>query len=210
MGEGVDRSPLWLVRGHQVGLAAPEREEFLDRWDLYDDPRIGMLAAFQTAGAAAILKPPLTREHREGIWQAIMDGLLVAFDIRALEDSRFLGEAGLARIQWPHGSADIAVALFDPDDRGHGYGTEAVVLLTAYAFDGLGLNRVAIRYLSVNEAVVRAVERSAEAAGGRLVGVEREADWAYGARRDRVIVECVREDFAPQPATAHLRASGPP
>jgi RimJ/RimL family protein N-acetyltransferase len=195
----------WLVKGGLVGLAAPEREDFIGRWDRYDDPRIGMLAAFQTAGAAAIFKPPLTREHREGVWQAVVDGLLFAFDILAVEDGRFVGEAGLSRMEWPEGSADIAVALFDPDDRGHGYGTEAVVLLLAYGFDGLGLNRMAIRYLGVNEAVVRAVERSAAAVGGRLVGIEREADWAYGARRDRMIVECVREDFPPHPATAHLR-----
>ena len=62
-----------------------------------------------------------------------------------------------------------------------------------------------LRYLNVNEAVVQAVERSAAAAGARLVGVEREAEWAYGARRDRMIVEVLREKFPPHPATAHLR-----
>jgi RimJ/RimL family protein N-acetyltransferase len=167
-----------------------------------------MLAAFQTAGAAAIFKPPLTREHRAGIWDAVNDGLLLAFDVRTVADGRFVGEAGISRLQWPHGSGDVAVALFDPADRGHGYGTEAVVLLCAYGFDALGLTRLTLRYLSVNEAVVRAVERSAAAAGGRLVGIEREAEWAYGEPRDRMIVEVLRDDFPGHPATAHLRARG--
>jgi RimJ/RimL family protein N-acetyltransferase len=205
MGETVGHPDEWLVRGRLVGLSVPGREGFVDRWDLYDDPRIGMLAAFQTGGAAAIFKPPVTREHREGLWELVVEGVVIAFEIRAIDDGRFVGEAGLAGIHWPRGSADVAVALFDPGDRGHGYGTEAVVLLLAYAFDALGLNRVSIRYLGVNEAVVRAVERTAAAVGGRLVGVEREADWAYGARRDRVIVECLRETFPAHPATAHLR-----
>src|SRR5438477_21806 len=100
----------WLVKGVLVGLSAPEREEFVERWDLYDDPRIGMLAAFQTAGATAIFKPPLTRENREGVWQAVLDGLLLAFDIRDVEDGRFVGEAGLSRTEWPDASGDIAVA----------------------------------------------------------------------------------------------------
>jgi len=198
-------SPVWLAKGEMVGLTAPDREDFVDRWDRYNDPRIGMLAAFQTAGAAAIYKPPLTREHRESVWQAVLEERLIAFDIRAVDDRRFVGEAGLARAVWPRGSADIAVALFDPEDRGRGYGTEAVVLLLAYGFDGLHLNRMVLRYLNVNEAVVQAVERSAAAAGARLVGVEREAEWAYGARRDRMIVEVLREKFPPHPATAHLR-----
>ena len=193
-----------------VGLAAPDREEFVDRWDRYNDPRIGMLAAFQTAGAAAIYKPPLTREHRESVWQAVLEQRLIAFDIRAVDDGRFVGEAGLARAAWPRGSADIAVALFDPEDRGRGFGTEAVVLLLAYGFDGMRLNRMVLRYLSVNDAVVQAVERSAAAAGARLVGIEREAEWAYGARRDRMIVEVLSEEFPPHSATAHLRAQAPP
>ena len=201
---------MWLVRGEMVGLAAPDREEFVDRWDRYNDPRIGMLAAFQTAGAAAIYKPPLTREHRESVWQAVLEQRLIAFDIRAVDDGRFVGEAGLARAAWPRGSADIAVALFDPEDRGRGFGTEAVVLLLAYGFDGLRLNRMVLRYLSVNDAVVQAVERSAAAAGARLVGIEREAEWAYGARRDRMIVEVLSEEFPPHSATAHLRAQAPP
>ena len=201
---------MWLVRGEMVGLAAPDREEFVDRWDRYNDPRIGMLAAFQTAGAAAIYKPPLTREHRESVWQAVLEQRLIAFDIRAVDDGRFVGEAGLARAAWPRGSADIAVALFDPEDRGRGFGTEAVVLLLAYGFDGMRLNRMVLRYLSVNDAVVHAVERSAAAAGARLVGIEREAEWAYGARRDRMIVEVLSEEFPPHSATAHLRAQAPP
>ena len=179
----------------------------MDRWDRYDDPRIAMLAAFQTGGAGAIFKPPTTREQREGVWEAIGAGLLIAFDLVTVAEGRFVGEAGLSRIRWPHGSADVAVALFDPADRAHGYGTEAVVLLCAYGFDALGLTRIVIRFLSVNQAVVRAVERSAAAAGGRLVGIEREAEWAFGQRRDRMIVEVLRTDFPGHPATAHLRAA---
>ena len=188
-----------------MGLSAPEREEFLTRWNRYDDPRIAMIAAFQTSGSTAILKPPTAREHREAVWQAVLDESLVPFDVRTLDDGRFVGEAGVSRIRWPSGSGDVAAALFDPADRGKGYGTEAIVLLGAYCFDGLGFNRLTLRYLSVNEAVTRAVERSAASVGARVVGIEREAEWAYGARRDRMIVELLRDGFPPHPATAHLR-----
>ena len=205
MGEGRSRQLNWLARGDLVGLAAPDANEFIARWDRYDDARIAMVAAFQTTGAT-ILKPPVTREHREWLWDVINEGVLVPVDIRTLDDERFVGEAGVARTTWPGGSGELAAALFDPADRGRGYGTEAMVLFAAYCFDGLGLNRVTIRYLSVNEPVIRAVARTAETVGGRLVGVERQAEWAYGARRDRMIVEVLREDFPPHRATAHLRS----
>lgn len=206
MGGEATRQLDWLVKGDRVGLAAPEQADFVARWDRYDDARIAMIAAFQTTGTTTILKPPVTREHREGVWQAVLDGVLVPVDIRTVDDGRFVGEAGVSRIQWPRGSGDVAAAIFDPDDRGRGYGTEAILLFVAYCFDALGFRRLTIRYLSVNEAVTRGVERSAEAVGARVVGIEREAEWAYGARRDRMIVEVLRDDFPPQPATAHLRA----
>ncbi|HEX8073604.1 MAG TPA: GNAT family protein [Thermoleophilaceae bacterium] len=196
------------MKGDRVGLTTPTREEFVSRWDLYNDPQLGMLASFQTAGAGSISKPPVTREQREALWTQVAEGPLVSFDIRALEDGRFVGEAGLGRMQWPEGSGDIGMLLFDAEDRGRGYGTEAVMLLTAYGFDALGLHRITIRYIGVNEAVVQAVERSAAAVGARLAGVEREAEWAFGGRRDRLIVETVREDFPPNPATAGLRSGG--
>ncbi|MEA2369353.1 MAG: hypothetical protein QOH38_2071 [Thermoleophilaceae bacterium] len=206
MGGRDPRQLEWLVQGDGVGLVAPERADFIARWNRYDDPRIAMVAAFQTTGST-ILKPPTAREHREAIWQAVVEGALVPFDIRTVDDGRFVGEAGVSRIQWPRGSGDVAAALFDPADRGRGYGTEAIVLLMAYCFDGLGFNRLTLRYLSVNEAVTRALERSAAVAGARVVGIEREAEWAYGARRDRLTVECLRATFPPHPATAHLRSA---
>jgi len=205
MGDKADFEPEWLVRGESVGLVRPSRDDFVARWDRYDDPRIGMAAAFQSGGAAAIFKPPVTREHREWIWDAASAGLLVPFDIHAVRDGRFLGEAGISRIDWPRASGEVAAAIFDPADRGRGLGTEAMLLVYAYAFDALGMHRLSIRYLGVNDAVVCAVERTAALVGARVVGVERDAEWSYGRRRDRLVVECLRADFPPHPATAHLR-----
>lgn len=210
MGDRSETGRDWLVAGNLVGLVMPERDEFIARWDLYNDAQLGMLATFQTAGASTIAKPPVTREHREDVWNASVEGALMAFDLCAVEDGRFVGEAGLSRVAWPEASGDIGVLVFDPEDRGRGFGTEAVILLAAYAFDALGLHRLTLHYLAVNEAVTHAVERSAPAVGGRLTGVEREAEWAFGAYCDRLVLEVKRDDFPPHPATARFRASSGP
>jgi RimJ/RimL family protein N-acetyltransferase len=201
----------WIVVGERVGLTALVRDEFLDRWDLYNEPELGMLLSFPTTttSVAGPAKPPVTRENRERLWELIVARELLGFEIRTVGDQRCVGECSLSRITWPRGSAEIAVAVFDPADRGRGYGSEAVTLMTAYGFDGCGLHRVTMRYLAVNDAAVRACEREAEAAGGRIVGVEREAEWAFGARQDCLIMEVLRSDFPPHPATAHLRAATP-
>jgi RimJ/RimL family protein N-acetyltransferase len=197
----------WIVQGENVGLTALMREEFIARWDLYNDPSLAMMLAYPAPGtdAAAPAKPPVTRENREALWDLIVSRGVLAFEIRGAEDQRLMGECSLSRVAWPRGSAEIAVALFDPADRGRGYGSEAVLLLIAYAFDGYGLHRVIMRYLAVNDAAVQACARSGEAAGGRVVGIEREAEWAFGGYQDCVIMEVLASDFPPHPATAHLR-----
>jgi RimJ/RimL family protein N-acetyltransferase len=197
----------WIVAGERVGLTALVKEEFLDRWDAYNDAEMGMLISYPTAAASATspTKPPVTREHREALWELVVSRAIVGFDVRTVEDRRFIGECSLSRIAWPRACGEIAMAIFDPEDRGRGYGTEAVTLLVAYGFDGLGLHRVTMRYLAINGAVVQAVERQAESAGGRIVGIERESEWAFGGWQDTVLLEVLRDDFPPHPATAHLR-----
>ena len=196
----------WIVAGERVGLTAPEREEFMSRWDRYNDPALAMLLTAPTsAPRPTSSRPPVTQDHREAMWKLAVSGDLRPFEIRTVEDGRVLGECSLSRITWPRASADIAVAIFDPEDRGTGYGTEATVLLVAYGFDGLGLHRVTLRYLATNEAVVAAVDRTAEAMGGRIVGIEHESEWAYGGWQDTILLEVCAGNFPPHPATAELR-----
>ena len=198
----------WIVMGEQVGLTAIVREEFVARWDSYNDPELAMLLTYPTSQrkTTPLARPPITREQREAAWEMISDSPeIAAFEIRTVDDQRFVGEGSLNRISWPSASAEIAVAILDPEDRGSGFGTEAALLMAAYAFDGLGLHRVTLRYLAVNDAVSRGVERGADAFGARIVGVERESEWAYGRWQDTVLVEILASEFPPHPATAALR-----
>ncbi|HEX8053387.1 MAG TPA: GNAT family protein [Thermoleophilaceae bacterium] len=186
------------------------REEFLARWDAFNDPELAMLLTWPTSGAPTEIpsRPPYTREKREAAWEIISrSSSIAAFDVRKADDQRFIGEAGLNHITWPSASADIAVAILDPKDRGSGCGSEVAMLLAAYAFDALGLHRVTLRYLAMNDAVVRGVERDGEAVGARIVGVERQSEWAFGGWQDTVLVEILASDFPPHPATTHLRAA---
>jgi RimJ/RimL family protein N-acetyltransferase len=197
----------WIVLGERVGLTAMDREEFGARWDAYNDASLGMLLTHATTPhlPGAPRRAPITRDVREALWDFVNSPCARAFDIRAAEDQRFVGECSLSGIAWPAASAEVAVAVIDPADRGRGWGTEAVKLLIAYGFDGLGLHRVTLRYLAANEAAVTAIANHADGTGARVVGIEREAAWAYGGHQDCVLLEVLASDFPPHPATAYLR-----
>lgn len=195
----------WIVKGENVGLAAVEREEFIERWRTFNDAALAMLLTFPTT---AQRMPPYSREQRERVYESIAAQRTPAFDIRLVEDGRCVGEALIHDIVWPHASGDLALAIYDSEDQGKGYGVEACELVCAYAFDGLGLNRVSMYFLAPNERMARATARHAERFGARRIGIARQAVWAFGAHRDLILVDLLRSEFPSHPATAALRLEG--
>jgi RimJ/RimL family protein N-acetyltransferase len=73
----------------------------------------------------------------------------LAVSIWERDNGRFVGGAGLHRIDWRVGSFEIGYWV-RASATGHGYITEAVQLLCGLAFDTLNANRVFIRVASEN------------------------------------------------------------
>lgn len=197
-----------IVGGEQVVLTAPERDEFVERWDRFNDPLLAMLLGTPTLAPTrdARVMPPVTPEHREALYEEHVQRRVLCFDLRLPGDGdRCVGEAYLSDLTWPRASGELRVVILDPADRGHGHGTEGALLLCAYAFDGLGLNRVCTRFPVDNAAAAKAVARAAPGAGAREVGTERQAEWVYGRHADVAVWEVLRTDFPPHPGTAELR-----
>jgi RimJ/RimL family protein N-acetyltransferase len=198
---------VWIVRGERVGLVAPRKEEFLDRWDLSNDPILGMLVGLPALPGAPHggTLPPYSREQHEKLWESIAARNVIAFDIREAPDGRLVGEAFLTRLWAPHGSCELSLVVLDPADRRKHFAIDALRLVCGYAFDVLGANRIVLRTLAVNRALLEGFERHGESIGARRVGVEREALWAFGDYQDVVLIEILKRDFPPQEDTAHLR-----
>ena len=196
-----------IVEGERVTLAAPAREPFVDRWPQLNDPALAMAlgAATSALSPSARVMPPVTREHREAVYEAHVAREILAFELWLGDEARCIGEAYLGGISWPRGGADLTVALYAPEYRGRGLGTEGAALLCAYAFDGLGLNRLSARFARENDAAARAVRRAGTGYGWREVGYERAAQWAFGRHLDVEVWELLRDEFPPHPATEALR-----
>ena len=197
-----------IVAGERVALTAPGREEFVARWEILGDPVDAMLLgspAITQAGFARTM-PPATREQREALYEQHVARTVLCFDARAGgSDGRCVAEAHLCEITWPRASGELEVVVFAREDRRQGFGVETAALVCAYAFDGLGLNRVSWRFPVANDAAAAASDRLARDHGARQVGVAREAEWVGGEHRDVAVWELLRRDFPPHPATAELR-----
>ena len=123
------------------------------------------------------------------------------FAVRAREadgPGRLLGFARIFSIDWLHGSALMSLGIGAPADRGQGYGTETMGLLLNYAFNELGLNRLAAMAVEDNPGAIRFLER---------FGFELEVRRRQAVRRDNryfdvLLYGLLRAQWAPAGSVA--------
>jgi RimJ/RimL family protein N-acetyltransferase len=101
----------------------------------------------------------------------------------------FAGAIGISRADWESGVAETGYWI-GPADRGHGYVTEAVRAVAAYAFK-LGLHRLELLAATGNHASQRVAER----AGFTREGVLRKARPVPGGRADMVLFSLLEEEL---------------
>lgn len=90
-----------------------------------------------------------------------------SFHLRLVADDRLIGFAGLW-VDWPNREAWLGVGIGERDCWSQGYGTEAVQLAVAFAFEELGLHRVSLDVLGANARAIRAYQKAGFAIEGRI------------------------------------------
>ena len=100
-----------------------------------------------------------------------------------------IGLCGLHKIEYRHGVAVSGTIIGPPEARGKGYGTEAALLRTRYAFEVLGLRMLISEIFAENTASLRMLAR----AGYHEVARLPRRYWKRGAYRDVVVMVAERE-----------------
>jgi ribosomal-protein-alanine N-acetyltransferase len=136
--------PVPVLRGARVTLRppAPADSEVARRGGLHPEILLGYGEDLEewrelTAAEAAELLARLAPHKDKVEWVVEADGV-------------FVGTARLHSFEEPHRTAAYAVGLLSPDRLGHGLGTEVTRLVSAYAFDDLGLEALTVRVLELN------------------------------------------------------------
>lgn len=71
-----------------------------------------------------------------------------------------IGNIKLGQINWIHRYADVSLFIGEKELRGKGYGTEAIQMLTDYAFNRLNLHKLKAGIYSKNEASIKAFKKA--------------------------------------------------
>ena len=130
-----------LFTGENICLGPIDHEkdaEIESRWT-HDPTYLRLLST----DAARPLAAAQIKKKYEAIEKEMEESRsLFYFTIRMRSDDRLIGFARLYWIEWSNGSAHIELGIGDAQDRGRGYGSEALRLMLRYAFAELNLHRL--------------------------------------------------------------------
>lgn len=107
---------------------------------------------------------------------------------------RLIGDiqARQPRLGLPHGVFELGIEIFDPTDRGRGYGAEAITLFTSHLFETLGAHRVQATTDADNEPMRHVLERFGFSLEGVLRAFMPSRD---GPPRDYAMYGMTRDDW---------------
>lgn len=81
------------------------------------------------------------------------------FAIRARDDDRLIGKATVQWIEWSNGNGFLKLGFGAAEDRGKGYGTQALGMLLRFAFAELNLFRVTAMVPEYNIAAIALLKK---------------------------------------------------
>ena len=106
------------------------------------------------------LSAALIRKQYEKLEKQIDESKnLYHFMIRAKTDDRLIGKAAVQRIEWANGNCLLQLGIGGAEDRGKGYGTQALQMLLRFAFAELNLFRVSAIVPEYNETAIALLKK---------------------------------------------------
>lgn len=177
-----------LFSGSFVRLTAPRslaEAEVLARWT-HDSEFARLLDSGANRPLAA---PDLIERYSDFKPEVAADNFL--FFVRPLAEETLLGFMTLEDIVWRNGNAWVGIGLGERAYWNRGYGTEAMRLISRYAFEELDLHRLSLTVFEYNPRAIRSYQKAGFVEEGRFRGyVARD-----GRRWDLVFMGLLREDW---------------
>ncbi len=128
---------------------------------------------------------PQTMESiRQFVDDCAADSACLFLAVRAAGTDKHIGNIKLHRIDHRHKSGEMSIMIGDKSFWGKGIATEAIELLSVYAFDVLGLHKLTAECYAVNMGSREAFEK----AGFSLEGTRQQQYLCEGAYTDAYVL----------------------
>ncbi|MFX0095387.1 MAG: GNAT family N-acetyltransferase [Candidatus Hodarchaeota archaeon] len=138
---------------------------------------------------------PQSKEEREEwikqTWESRKAGKAYVFALEELKSGRFLGHCSLNNVRAINRTASVSIAIYDENDRGKGFGTDAMRVVLKVGFDYLNLHRIGLNVFHTNPRGIRVYEK----VGFKKVGELRHTDYVEGEYVNDVCMDILEDEY---------------
>ena len=124
-------------------------------------------------------------------WKEHQSGIGSIWGIVRKSSGELIGTVGLHRIHSIHHTAEIGIAIWQPENWSKGFGSEAMTLILDYGFEFLNLQMVSIQVLERNHRAKHVYEKL----GFRNAGKIRRARFFAKEYEDIYFLDLLREEW---------------
>ncbi|UCE92221.1 MAG: GNAT family N-acetyltransferase [Methanobacteriota archaeon] len=187
-----------MIRGEKVDLVAPS-ERYIDSYHRWvNDPDVVDMLGFPD------FHFPREREEKWIEEQQDMCRAERGFTILTRK-GKAIGNIALMEIDFVSGSAILGIMIGEKDYWDRGYGADAINTALRVAFEEMGLRRVSLTAVDLNERALACYEKCGFVAEGR----DREAKFHRGEYRDFVRMSILRREWTSRRKPRRKRAGRP-
>ena len=138
---------------------------------------------------------PHSRKEREDwikkTWEDRRKGSAYVFAMEEIKSGRFLGHCSLNNVRDINRTASVSIAIYDNNDRGKGFGTDAMRILLRIGFDFLNLHRIGLNVFHTNPQAIRVYEK----VGFTKVGELRHTDFVEGEYVNDICMDILEDEW---------------
>ena len=113
------------------------------------------------------------------------------FAIVLKENNDLIGNCGFDTMDLIHRNASLKIFIGDEENRGKGYGKEAIKLLLEYGFNNLNLNNIMLNVYSFNTRAIKVYE----SLGFKKFGTRHKSHYFKGKFYDEIQMEILKEEY---------------
>ena len=172
--------------GEKVKLRAIEKsdlDDIMKHWNTYES-RLGL-------GNIIPMSSMMEEDFIKSSHENAKSGKGYNFAIEHIETGEFLGTCGIDGIWWTNRSAEIGIAIHNPDNHNKGYGTDAMICLLKVGFLVLNFHRLELWVMEYNRKAIHVYEKI----GFKHIGKKREGHFLQGKYYDIFVMDILRKEF---------------
>jgi len=171
------------LKGEHIFLRALEPEDLEFLYTIENDESVWELSHTQTPYSRYVIKKYLENAHQD-IYEAKQLRLVIS-DYK----NNTLGLIDVFDFDAKNKRAGIGILIVKPENRGQGYGKEALQLLISYCFTHLALHQVYCNISANNEASLKLFQNE----GFTIIGLKKDWNFNNGEFTNEYLLQYIKD-----------------